>query len=359
MVVVSKGKVALGSPPPKPLPEATRNLLALSPAMFTVKVAPILVSSMPLPIPSCAVTVSVVPLMAVIRPSTSAPVALSSPSTSLANRLPSDLVNPSTVTTWLSAPARLVRPSLNCVVASVLKVIDEPVCPIFSVKLEPFTAVTVPCTSSISPSSSCSLLATPGALAVMLNEVGPKLIPLTTPPLVVIELATLTSMLSTSGLEPIVRFGVKGTVIDALAGPLMWTAVPVLERNVSSELTRVRFAAENVPCGRLPAMNGSNLPEACVSSMRLLAGTLTATGEPPPAGVSERAETETSKAITLSAGASPKRTCAEEVPGAGVGVGPALEAAPPPPQPVDKASAAITMHAMNSRVTRDNELCEC
>src|ERR1051326_6086650 len=178
--------------------------------------------------------------------------------------------------------------------------------------------------------------------------------PLTTPPLVEIELAMLTSIFSTSGLEPMVRFGVRGTLIEALAGPLMWTGVPVLERNVSSELTSVRFAAENVPCGRLPAINGSNFPEACVSSMRLLAGTVTTTGEPPPAGVSDSAETETSKAITLSAGASPKRTWAEDAPGPGVGAG-LVTPDPPPPQPVARTSAATTMHASNNLITGANE----
>src|SRR6266853_4085995 len=354
MVVALKGKVALGRLPPNPLPAFTRNLLALSPAMFTEKLAPTLVSSMPLPMPSWAVTVSVVPLMAVIKPSTSAPVWLSSPSTSLANRLPSDLVKPSTVTTWFSRPATPVTPSLNCVVLSVAKVSDEPVWPALREKLDPFTAVTVPCTSSISPSSSCWLAAAPGALAVMLKEVGPKLMPFTTPALVVMELATFTSIFKTRGLEPMVRFGLSGTVMEELAGPLMWTAVPVLLRNVSSELISVRFAAENVPCGRLPAMNGSNLPEAWVSSMRLLAGTVTVTGEPPPAGVSDNADTDTSKAITLSAGASPKRTWAEFAP-AGVGVGPAWAAEDPPPQPAASAIIATNMKANTNLATGRNE----
>ena len=78
--------------------------------------------------------------------------------------------------------------------------------------------------------------------------------------------------------------------------------------------------------------------------MRLLAGTGTATGEPPPAGVRVNADTETSKAITLSAGASPKRTCVDEavVPGVGVGVG--LEARDdPPPQPAARAMIAPSM----------------
>ena len=67
------------------------------------------------------------------------------------------------------------------VVASVEKVSEDPVCPTFMVKLEPFTAVTVPCTSSISPSSSCWFAAAPGALDVILNEVAVKAMPLTTP----------------------------------------------------------------------------------------------------------------------------------------------------------------------------------
>src|SRR5438270_3488474 len=119
--------------------------------------------------------------MAVIRPSTSAPLVLSRPSISFANKVPSARVKPSTVTTWLSRPATLVTPSLNCVVPSVLKVINEPVWPTLKVKLDPLTAVTVPCTSSISPSSSCWLPATPGALAVMLKDVEVKAIPFTTP----------------------------------------------------------------------------------------------------------------------------------------------------------------------------------
>src|ERR1051326_5373246 len=337
MVVASKGNVALGSPPPKPLPAFTRNLLAPSPAMFTLKLAPTLVSSNPLPMPSWAFTVSVVPLIEVMRPSTSPPLAFSSPSTSLANKLPSARVNPSTVTTWLSRPATPVTPSLNSVVLSVLKVMDEPVWPTLKVKLDPFTAVTVPWTSSISPSSSCSLPATPGALAVMLNEAGVKAIPFTTFPAVVIDAPTLTSIFRTSGLLLMVRLGLSGTVMDALAGPLMCTAVPVLLRNVSSEFAKVRLAAENVPWGRLPVVKGSNLPEACVSSMRLLAGTEMETGAPPPAGVSDNADTETSKEITLSAGASPKRTCAELAPGPGVGVGLDVRPDPPPPQPTASA----------------------
>src|ERR1044071_13528 len=281
--------------------------------------------------------------MAVIRPSTSAPVALASPSTSLANKLPSARVKPSTVTTWFNRLATVVTPSLNCVVPSVAKVREDPVWPTFIVKLDPFTAVTVPCTSSISPSSSCWLAAAPGALAVMLKEAEGNAIPFTTPPTVVMDAATFTSIFRTSGPE-MVRFGLSGTVMDALAGPLMWTAVPVPLRNVSSELTSVRFAAENVPWGRLPATNGSNLPEAWVSSMRLLAGTVTAIGEPPAAGVSDSEETETSKAITLSAGASPKRTCVDVVPaGGGVGLALLTTAPPPPPQPTASATSATSM----------------
>src|ERR1051326_165037 len=353
MVVASKGNVALGSPPPKPLPAFTRNLLAPSPAMFTLKLAPTLVSSNPLPMPSWAFTVSVVPLMAVMRPSTSPPLAFSSPSTSLANKLPLARVKPSTVTTWLSRPATPVTPSLNSVVASVLKVINEPVVPTLKVKLDPFTAVTVPWTSSISPSSSCWFAATPGDLAVILKEEAVKAIPFTTPAAVVlIEAATFTSMFRTRGLLPIVRLGLRGTLIEALAGPLMWTGVPAVVRNVSSEFANVRFAAENVPCGRLPATNGSNFPEAWVNSMRLLAGTVTETGAPPPAGASEQDDTETSKAMTLSAGASPKRTCAEFAP-AGVGVGLVLDERPdpPPPQPETNAMSAASAKTDMNLVT--------
>src|SRR5262249_3803817 len=180
--------------------------------------------------------------------------------------------------------------------------------------------------------------------------------PLTTPAVVVMELATFTSILKTIGLLPMVRFGLSGTVMEAAAGPLMWTGVPLLLRKVSSELTSMRFTAEKVPCGRLPVTNGSNLPEAWVSSMRLLAGTATVIDAPPAAGVSESAETETSKAITLSAGASPRRTCADVVPGAGVGVGPgAMEALPPPPQPELRAIATNTRPVTNNRITGDNE----
>src|SRR5579859_3677326 len=78
--------------------------------------------------------------------------------------------------------------------------------------------------------------------------------------------------------------------------------------------------------------------------MRLLAGTATETAAPPPAGVSDNEDTDTSKAITLSAGASPKRTCVDVVP-AGVGVGLALlaTAPPPPPQPTASAISATSM----------------
>src|SRR5262249_25714799 len=90
--------------------------------------------------------------------------------------------------------------------------------------------------------------------------------------------------------------------------------------------------------------------------MRLLAGTATLIAAPPPAGASESAETETSKAMTLSAGASPKRTCVDVVPGAGVGVGPgAMEALPPPPQPVTNAMVANTKHANNNLFTGAKE----
>src|SRR5438270_447233 len=279
--------------------------------------------------------------MAVIRPSTSAPVLLSRPSISLANKVPSARVKPSTVTTWFNRLATLVTPSLNWVVPSVLKVINEPVWPTLKVKLDPLTAVTVPCTSSISPSSSCWLPATPGALAVMLKDVEVKAIPFTTPAAVVIEAPTFTSIFRTKGLPPITRFGLSGTVMDALAGPLMCTAVPAAVRKVSSEFANVRFAAENAPWGRLPAMNGSNFPEACVNSMRLLAGTATVTGVPPAAGVSDNDETDTSKEITLSAGASPKRTWAELAP-AGVGVGLEVSDDPPPPQPDANAMSAAS-----------------
>src|SRR5258708_37283052 len=82
-------------------------------------------------------------------------------------------------------------------------------------------------------------------------------------------------------------------------------------------------------------MNGSNFPEAWVSSIRLPAGTATETGVPPPAGVSDNDDTETSKAITLSAGASPKRTwagLAPRPPGVGGGVEGTHDPPPPPPE---------------------------
>jgi hypothetical protein len=90
--------------------------------------------------------------------------------------------------------------------------------------------------------------------------------------------------------------------------------------------------------------------------MRLLAGTLTVTGDPPPAGVSDSAETDTSKAITLSAGASPKRTWVETLPGGGVGVGPpAMAEFPPPPHPLTNATAASSMPETNNLVNPGNE----
>src|SRR5260221_13132330 len=101
-------------------------------------------------------------------------------------------------------------------------------------------------------------------------------------------------------------------------------------------------------------MNGSNLPEAWVSSMRLLAGTVTVTGEPPPAGVSDNADTDTSKAITLSARASPKRSWAEFAP-AGVGGGPAVAGEDPPPQPPARASIVTNMEAKTKLAPGRNE----
>src|SRR6185312_7352025 len=95
---------------------------------------------------------------------------------------------------------------------------------------------------------------------------------------------------------------------------------------------------------------GSNLPEACVSSMRLLAPTGTFTAAPPPLGVRLSEETLTSKAITLSAGASPKRTCVLlALPGAeGVGV---VVPEPPPPQPTANTSDATITKARAARLT--------
>src|SRR5690349_361271 len=183
----------------------------------------------------------------------------------------------------------------------------------------------------------------------MLNEVGPKLMPVIAVPLTVTELARFTSMASTRGEPPTVIAGLSGTVMLALAGPLMWTGVPVPVRNVSSELTTVIFTALNVPWGRLPMANGSNLPEACVSSMRFLVPTGTFTAAPPPLGVRLSEETLTSKAITLSAGASPKRTCVLlALPGVEeVGVVPE----PPPPQPTANASDATITKARAARLT--------
>jgi hypothetical protein len=45
----------------------------------------------------------------------------------------------------------------------------------------------------------------------------------------------------------------------------------------------------------------------------------------------------------------------EDVPGAGVGVGPGVRFEPPPPQPVERVSAAITMHANKNLITGANE----
>src|ERR1700722_16951455 len=105
-------------------------------------------------------------------------------------------------------------------------------------------------------------------------------------------------------------------------------------------------------------MKGSNFPEACVSSMRLLAGTETVIAAPPDAGVRDSADTETSKAITLSAGASPKRTCAELAPAAGVGVGPGLDAMddPPPPQPATSAISVASIRMDINLATGLSEL---
>src|SRR5882672_5491817 len=87
--------------------------------------------------------------------------------------------------------------------------------------------------------------------------------------------------------------------------------------------------------------------------MRLLAGTVTETAEPPAAGVSDNADTETSNAITLSAGASPKRICVDVVPGAGVGVAPPPVAMddPPPPQPAANTIIATSIMAKTNLVT--------
>src|ERR1700753_852784 len=126
----------------------------------------------------------------------------------------------------------------------------------------------------------------------MVKDEEVKAMPFTTAPDVVMEAATFTSIFRTNGLVPMVTFGLRGMETVALAGPLMCTGVPELFRKVSSELTSVRFAAENVPWGRLPTMNGSNLPDSCVSSMRLLVGTATVTAAPPPTGGSARAERE-------------------------------------------------------------------
>jgi hypothetical protein len=89
--------------------------------------------------------------------------------------------------------------------------------------------------------------------------------------------------------------------------------------------------------------------------MRLLAGMVTETAAPPAAGVSDNDDTETSKAITLSAGASPKRTWEEVVPAAGVGVGPDAMDDPPPPQPAASAIIATSMNENTNLVTGLNE----
>ena len=90
--------------------------------------------------------------------------------------------------------------------------------------------------------------------------------------------------------------------------------------------------------------------------MRLLAGIATETGAPPPAGVSDNDETDTSKEITLSAGASPNRTWAELAPAAGVGVGLELSDDPPPPQPAANAMNAASAKMDVNLATELSEL---
>src|SRR5689334_2793388 len=80
--------------------------------------------------------------------------------------------------------------------------------------------------------------------------------------------------------------------------------------------------------------------------MRLLAGTGILTAAPPLLGVSDKLLRLTSKAMMLSAGASPMRTCvlfAVAVPGVGVGL--AESPLPPPPQPMARNRPAIRVRA--------------
>jgi len=90
------------------------------------------------------------PVTCVISPSASMPLASSMPSTSFAYSVPSDFVRPSTVTIVFMVS---VAPSLNSVLASVLKVREAPFWPTVKLKELPLTAVITPVVSSSSPSS--------------------------------------------------------------------------------------------------------------------------------------------------------------------------------------------------------------
>ena len=99
--------------------------------------------------------------------------------------------------------------------------------------------------------------------------------------------------------------------------------------------------------GKIAKSEGFKLSEAWLSSRRLFAPTGMLIAAPPPLGVRVRAETVTSKEITLSAGASPKRIWALETAGpfTGVGFGNKATEDPPPPHPAAKTSAVTTMTA--------------
>src|SRR5690349_10347221 len=84
--------------------------------------------------------------------------------------------------------------------------------------------------------------------------------------------------------------------------------------------------------------------------MRLFAGTATLTAWPPSLGVRLSDETLTSKEITLSAGASPKRTWVLAAPALGVGVGPAERVEPAPPQPTATSNPVTTKRANAARM---------
>ena len=80
------------------------------------------------------------------------------------------------------------------------------------------------------------------------------------------------------------------------------------------------------------------------------------TADPPPAGVSVKDETETSNEMTLSAGASPKRTWVDvALPVTGGGVGFAARDELLPPQPTARTIIAVNIAAKINLVVVFNE----